>query len=247
MVVLSMSIDFEKSWQTGLLLWKVESKQDTGGEKKFRSHHAIFTVANLFLCGYFDQLIRNDTGTHYLTLFIGLEVVLSILFSVIYFIGSVKEILRKTGSFPVSSTARFLFVLLSALRRPIFLGFFVTNCFFLCVFFWKTRLLMGWAVILFSLLMIDVQLVISILAVLYNRISFAGIGVILLFASFVLVTSSVLFHHDYLFGGLPLIQWVVNGLAAVQRGEESLAMFYIDIMAGIMIVLFFAGVRFVKE
>jgi hypothetical protein len=247
MVVVPMSVDFQTSLQTASLLWRVESKQDTGEGKKFRSHHAIFTLANLFLCGYFDELIRNDPGTHYLTLFIGLETALSMLFTIAYFIGSVREVLQKTKSYPISSSARFLFVLLSALRRPIFLGFFFTNCFFLCVFFWKTRVLMGWAVILYSLLMLDVQLIVAVLAVLYEKISFAGVGVILLFISFVLVTSSVLFHQDYLFGGLPLIQWVVNGLTAVRTGEESRAMFYIDAMAGIMVLLFLSGIRLVKE
>ena len=100
---------------------------------------------------------------------------------------------------------------------------------------------------LYSLLMLDVQLTVAVLAVLYEKISFAGVGVILLFISFVLVTSSVLFHQDFLFGGLPLIQWVVNGLTAVRTGEESRAMFYIDAMAGIMVLLFLSVIRLIKE
>lgn len=247
MVDVPVNTEVQTSWRTGLLLSRVEKQQETEDGRKLRSHHAVFTVANLFLCGYFDYLIRNDSGTHYLTLFIAIQTVLSMLFTIAYFVGSVKEILQKTTSYPVPSSSRFLFVLVSALCRPIFLGFYLTNCFFLCVFFWKTGMLIGWSVILFSLLIADVQLVLAILAVLYNRISFAGIGVIFLFISFALVISSVLFHQDYLLGGLPLIQWVVNGIASAQSGRESQAMLYIGSMAGLMVLLFLTGLKLSKD
>ncbi|MFI5252243.1 MAG: hypothetical protein ACHQQQ_07435 [Bacteroidota bacterium] len=246
MVVVPVSGDLQNSYETASILTRVESKEGTGEEQELRSHPFIFGLANIIFCAYMDQLIRNDTGTHYLTLYIGVEAVVSILFTMAYFMGSVKEVLIKTTSLPVSSPSRFIFVLMSSLRRPLFLGFYFTNCFFLALFFWNTRFLVGWSVVLFSLMILDIQLIIAILAILHNKISFAGLGVTILFISFILIAGSILFHQDLILGGLPLIQWVVNALSALKSGEESQAMIYANVMGGIMILSFLTGLKLMK-
>ena len=246
-VVVQMNAELSDSWETAWLLAGVESRQGTTEGRKLRSHHAAVTIANLFLCGYFDQLIHEDSGSHFLTLFLGLQAVFPVLFTMAYFLTSGKEVLLKTMCLPVSTSSRFLFIVASSVRRPLFVGLYLTTCFFFAVVFWHTRAVIVWAVLLYSFMLIDLVLIVAVLAVFHNRISFAGVGVTLLFVSFVLITSSILFHQDFLLGGFPLIQWVVRGVVAIRNGEESQAILCLDVMGGLMVLLGLIGMKVVRD
>jgi hypothetical protein len=181
-----------------------------------RFYPILAVILNLFFCAYIERSLTNDVGGFAMTLFLFTETTVIIVMSIISFLTTSREILLKTRIFPMTPSARLLFVLAADLRRPLTLAMAGSTAFFLFVALQQHLVQAMTAVLLFLLLVIIAEVMYStaILAFLRRAIPvesvIAALGALLV----LFLIGSIVFQVESLFAANPLLHWTVQGILA---------------------------------
>jgi hypothetical protein len=212
---------------------------------RIRAHPVVFAAANLGLCAYMEHLLKADTGGHYLQLFLFLQASFCFLFTVVFHVQSLREILIKTSVFPVSGRQRFLFSVVCVLRKPLLFALWATSGLFLIVFYRHSPATAAFGIVLLSMVLLDVVLLASILSLISVR-SAAAAGALFLAVALViplLTVVSTIFHAGGVLGAVPVVSWAAAGILGMQGGEPWAAWSNFLYLSAFMIACAIAGER----
>ena len=231
-----------RSWETISCLLAVDSRKGFAGPKRIKVQPFVFAFINLLFCVYYDQFLRGDADGHYLQLLFFVNASFFAAMVVGFFIQSNTEILLKTSIFPTTGWNRFLFVVLSTCRRPFVFSLWSTTSLFLLVFYRRNMLVMCSSVIIFTLMLLDLLIIASVLFLVGVRSSRSlsiGAPVLILGAVGILV-SSVMFQIKSLLTTIPVLSWAADGILAAQRADTralilNLTLLLIVAIGGILI------------
>ena len=110
-------------------------------------------------------------------------------------------------------------------ERPLLAGFFLTNILFLGIHFRRILSAGLSALILFTILILDVVIISATLCLVFTRSarSSADIASIALLLASMIVAVSVAFPSCSVFASIPLIRWTTVGILAAQRSDLLIA------------------------
>lgn len=216
------------------------------GYRRLRAHPAIFGIANLLLCGYFDNLIKNERGEHNLTIFIGISALICGIFFLGYFHRQAKEVLEKTSALPIPGASRVLYAWYAIASKPLFVALYSTDLLFFVVLFRTDTAIMWPALALLFLFILDIQMILTMIMIKGGRSSSAGYIMALIALVFAATVLSAVFHFDILSSGRSVIGWVTVGIYSAKWGETKTVVTIIEGMALTAVLAFFVGVRRVR-
>jgi len=211
------------SWQIASVLLAADRKKGTPESGRLKAHPFILSFLNLFLCGYFDHLIKNDPEGHYITLFLFVEASLCLAFSAGYLFQGGKAVLAKSAVFPVKRLSIMLFTFIALIRRPLVLGLWLTSSAFILVFYYNRPGVALAANCIYSLLILNVAALASMIF-LFSMRSGGALGAAGLTAAIVLIgvfTISTVFHNSSFLAYTPVVAWAGRGITEAQRGESA--------------------------
>lgn len=200
-------------------LLTVERQRNTG-YRITRLYPAAAAILNLFFCAYFEQYLKDDVSGYYLSLFLFLEALLYAVVSTTNFFTVSQEILSKSRIFPVTPSARLLFVLASNFRRPVALALVGSNVFFIIVLLRHSFPHTLVAALLFVAMIVAVEVLLTTATLILQRRSVPTTGAVALLTFLLLacLIGVVVFHVESLLRGIPLVGWTTNGILAARAG-----------------------------
>lgn len=212
---------------TGLAghLLAVERERNTG-YRTTRLYPAAAAILNLFFCAYFEQYLKDDVSGYYLSLFLFLEALLYAFVSTTSFFTVSQEILSKSRIYPVTPSARLLFVLASNFRRPVVLSLVGSNIFFIVILLRYTFPHTLLAALLFILMIVAIEVVLTttVLILLRRSVPTTGAVALLTFLLLIFLIGAVVFHVESLLRGIPLVGWATSGILAARAGITSVSL-----------------------
>lgn len=188
-----------------------------------RFYPIVAAILNLFFCAYSERALTGDVGGFAMTLFLFTETTAIIVLSSISFFTTSREILLKTRIFPMTPSARLLFVLGADLCRPLSLALVGSTAFFLFIALHHNLVQAIAAVALFLLLILiaEVLYATAILTILRRSIPVEGAIAVLGALLVVLLVGSLVFHVESLFAANPLLRWSVQGILAAGHADAA--------------------------
>lgn len=187
----------------------------------------ILAIVNLFVAGLAENTLSLDPTGYSTSLFIFVHSCLYALLALSFFAGSSQYVLHRIRIFPVHSLERLRFVILGFARHPYAVALLTSNLFFLAILFRSSLTTAISAVGLFLLLMTCIVTVAAVVFLAFERRDHpAGIAlVVTVFFTLIMLTGTLVFHHELFITKLPLLGWFIAGLQAAQAeriGEVTL-------------------------
>ncbi len=205
----------------GYLLSIEKMKSDDLETNRF--YPILGVILNLFFCAYIERSLTDDVGGFAMTLFLFTETTVIIVLSTVSFVTTSREILLKTRIFPMTPSARLLFVLVADLRRPLTLALAGSTAFFLFVALQQDLVQAMTAAVLFLLLIIIAEVMYAAVVLAFLRRSIpvesaiASLGALLV----LFLIGSIVFQVESLFAANPLLHWTVQGILAAGHDDTS--------------------------
>ncbi len=213
----------------------VETLQERRGAGDPKFVAPVLALLNLFFLAYFERYLAGERSAETLALLLFLELNLFVVIALTRFLGGTGQTLRRSAVFPTTSWERFLFSGISNLRRPVvglWLGSVILAFVVLGHSTWVEALLPP---ILFSVLVICVQAVLSLLLLATaGREGAAGMIVWGLLASILgIAIASLLFGEWSLMRFILPLQWVADAIRAIHEGDLQPALRAAALLVGL--------------
>jgi hypothetical protein len=218
---------------SGLMI--VEHLRAQRGEDEPRLAGPVLAILNLFFLAYFERYLTGEWSAETLALLLFLEVSLFVTLAVARYLSVTEETLRRGALFPTSSWDRFVFTGFSNIRRPV-------------VFLWWGSVVLAFLILdhasiaevilpslLFSLLIICTQIVVSLLLLASRKREGSG-GVMvwgLLALILCAVIASLLFGERSLLRVVLPVEWVAEAIRAAGEGKLQPSLHALALLCGI--------------
>jgi hypothetical protein len=202
-------------------LLDVETERRLVVSPRAKLYAVALSFINLFPSGFAERFLKDDPTGYYLSLFLFIHSAVYSLFALSYFTSSSQEILYKVKIFPTSSLSRLIFIVVGFLLHPLSVALLASNIFFFAVLFRNAAPVAVTAIVLYLLLMVCISVLVStIFLYLESKNQSARIAlVIVALLTFVIITSTLVFHAESFVIGVPLVSWCANGIQAAKAGD----------------------------
>lgn len=206
----------------------------------------IAACLNLFLCGLFDQYLREDVNGHYLTLFFLIQSIVCISFAIGNYNQSSAEILSKTKIFPVSFGSRLLFILKSNIRHGLFISLITTSILFFIVFYHRQPVVMFFAIFSYALLLVVVEVVVACLLLIAQKSirTIMSVAIFVFITAFIISIFALIFHFNTPLLYTPLVSWTSSSILAMQRYDYLNVLLNVSFFILTLIIALFVGKRY---
>ena len=217
----------QSSWHTTLSLLAVDRLQLKSAKTFARTAPILTGILNLFFCAYAERFLEEDTGGRFLSLFLFLEGSLFAGLVVVQYLTVTDGILRRVRVFPTSAWSRFVFMILSGVRRPVCVALWATTSFALILLYRNSVPGMIFAPLFYTFLILDVQVIGGMALMSLSRrghpaTSLAALSALLVFA---LLLAFLVFEFESLLTGMPFLSWAVVGTLEAERGNAAASLF----------------------
>jgi hypothetical protein len=188
-----------------------------------RLYPIVAALLNLFFCAYTEHSLTEDVGGFGVTLFLFTETAVIIVLSTISFVTTAREILLKTRIFPMTPSARLLFVLAADLRRPLTIALAGSTAFFLFVALQQHMVQAITAVVMFLMLIAVAEAIYATAILGFLRRSIPVESVIAALGALLVLSliGSIVFRVESLFGANPLLHWTQQGILAAGHDNTT--------------------------
>ena len=206
----------------------------------------VLAMLNLLPSGLSENYLRNDTTGYYLSLFLFCHAALYCLLSLVYYVGSSRDILGKTQIYPTNAMGRFSFAIFSSLRHPFSIGLLASNAFFFLVVFRNNIETAAILIIAYLLLMMCIATVTAFVFLFLERRRMPAHAALIVAGIFVsaMLVMSVVFHagsSSLIFG--PLIDLIVRGILSSEQGDLTHGALACVVLLATIGIAFIAGRR----
>ncbi len=202
-------------------LLSVESLRELRGAGDPKLVGPMLGLLNLFFLAYFERFLAEEKSAEILALLIFLEISLFVVLALTRFPGGTGETLQRGAIFPTTPWERFVFTAISNLRRPAVLLWLGSVLLALLVLRHGSWFEVMIPALLFSLLVLCTQVIVSLLLLTAGKQTGGG-GIVVwgLLASMLSIAAvSLLFGEESLLRFVLPVQWVADAIEAAHDGD----------------------------
>jgi hypothetical protein len=179
---------------------------------------ALFAVANLFVCAFFERLLHNDETGRVLAIFLFIEGTAFLGLAITHYMGGCQEIILKSRTYPSTPWSRFAFVFCSISVSPTSLGLWASDFLALIILRRMVAVSAISAPVLFTLYMLTIQAGTAFVCLLASRTQYpvAAVTLLLSLGVFAVLVASLVFHADAIVMVFPPVAWTSAGVGATE-------------------------------
>lgn len=180
-----------------------------------------FGLANLFFMAYFERFLADDHSGRSMQLLLFVQGWVFLALSATQFQNSTADTLNKAAIFPASSWDRFLFTSLSNLRRPIIILWWGGTVLAFLVLLHQNLGEILLPAILFSLLILLLQLMLSSLLLFARRMDASVTAMLWTLAAFLLILTliSLILRTQELISLVLPVKWAATAITGLKENS----------------------------
>jgi hypothetical protein len=202
-------------------LLRVEQLKEERRPSTPRLFAFAFGLANLFFMAYFERFLAEDRSGRSLQLLLFIQAWVFLALSATHFQDSTADTLNKAVIFPSSSWDRFVFTCLSNLRRPIIVLWWGGTVLAFLVLLHQNVGELILPAILFSLLVLFLQSMLSSLLLFARRMDASVSAMLWTFAAFLFILTliSLILRTQELISLILPVRWAAAAIAGLRENS----------------------------
>ena len=206
---------------------------------------AAVALANLVFCAFFEQPLHDDPTDRLLSLFLFIQGLLILLFTLAHIASAGTELLHKSLVMPIPPSARLMFVFISSASNPLFQALVLSDILFLLIVHHESVtvvLLIPLFVLAMAANILAVASVASVVAIRKARPP-GELAAYCILGTLVLILVSLYFHIPGVLGFIPPMSWTAKGIKLMIAGGSGLALLYGAASIGLLLLMSLWGRR----